>query len=63
MRGRTFERRGRRAGIHRLQGKLRAFLARCQARDPSLGCPIIEELTRLASAVSPKTWLPKEYVT
>src|SRR5271166_4326161 len=31
--------------IVRLQGELKAFLARCRARDPNLPCPIVEELT------------------
>lgn len=48
------------AEIVRLQHELQAFLARCQARDPKLVCPIVEELTRLESAVSPKALLPKE---
>ncbi len=39
------------AEIARLQGELRAFLARCRARDPALPCPIVEELTNLNSAV------------
>jgi MerR family mercuric resistance operon transcriptional regulator len=39
------------AEIARLQGELRAFLARCRARDPALPCPIVEELTKLNSAV------------
>jgi MerR family mercuric resistance operon transcriptional regulator len=42
------------AEIARLQTELRAFLTRCRSRDPRLACPIVEELTRLDDAVSPK---------
>jgi MerR family mercuric resistance operon transcriptional regulator len=42
------------AEIARLQTELQAFLTRCRSRDPKLTCPIVEELTRLDSAVSPK---------
>ncbi len=42
------------AEIARLQTELEAFLTRCRSRDPKLTCPIVEELTRLDSAVSPK---------
>ncbi len=42
------------AEIRRLQTELEAFLIRCRSRDPRLTCPIVEELTRLDSAVSPK---------
>ena len=47
------------AEIVRLQHELQAFLARCQARDPRLTCPIVEELTQLGAAISPAL-LPKE---
>ncbi len=40
------------AEIVRLQHELQTFLTRCRARDPKLACPIVEELTRLDSAVS-----------
>lgn len=40
--------------LERLRGELEAFLGRCRGRDPAIPCPIIEELTRLDSAVSPK---------
>jgi hypothetical protein len=38
--------------LERLKNELNAFLTRCQARDPALPCPIVEELTRLGSAVA-----------
>lgn len=41
------------AEIVRLQSELEAFLTRCRAHDPKLACPIVEELTRLDSALSP----------
>jgi MerR family mercuric resistance operon transcriptional regulator len=47
------------AEIARLQIELEAFLGRCRARDPRLACPIVEELTRLDTVVSPKP-SPKE---
>lgn len=40
------------AEIARLQNELEAFLVRCRSRDPSLTCPIVDELTRLDAAVS-----------
>ena len=48
------------AEIARLQAELRGFLTRCRARDPQLPCPIVEELTRLDSAVSIKAPSLKE---
>ncbi len=42
------------AEIVRLQHELQAFLTRCRARDPTLPCPIAEELTQLDSTVSAK---------
>jgi MerR family mercuric resistance operon transcriptional regulator len=47
------------AEIVRLQGELQGFLTRCRARDPSLACPIVEELTRLDSAISSVTTTPR----
>ena len=38
--------------LERLEDELNAFLTRCRARDPALPCPIVEELTRLGSAVA-----------
>jgi DNA-binding transcriptional MerR regulator len=48
------------AEIERLRGELHGFLARCRARESSLPCPIVEELTRLDVAVSPRAQNPKE---
>jgi len=38
--------------IARFQKELNAFLSRCRARDPKLPCPIVEELTKLDSAIA-----------
>ena len=43
-----------------LQTELQAFLARCHAHDPQVPCPIVEELTRLDSAISSKRPPEKE---
>jgi MerR family mercuric resistance operon transcriptional regulator len=40
------------AEIARLQGELQAFLTRCRSRNPVLACPIVEELTRLDTAIA-----------
>lgn len=37
--------------IARLKEELSGFLQRCRSRDPSLPCPIVEELANLDSAV------------
>jgi len=41
--------------LDRLKNELNAFLTRCKARDSALPCPIVEELTRLGSAVASST--------
>ncbi len=43
------------AEIVRLQTELADFLARCSARDPALACPIVDELTRLDTAIAPRS--------
>jgi MerR family mercuric resistance operon transcriptional regulator len=48
------------AEIERLRSELEGFLHRCRSRDTALPCPIVEELTRLDHAVSPRTPAPVE---
>ncbi len=38
--------------LARLRDELNSFLSRCRARDPKLPCPIVEELSRLDTAVA-----------
>jgi len=45
--------------MERLRDELNAFLSRCQARDPSLPCPIVEELTQLNTAVAASAARPR----